>query len=274
MSNATATTRVTREARLRWVPIAQMTVSPLAQRDINQARVDHIVATFDLEQIGTPTVNRRDGAWYVIDGQHRIEALRQMEWGDQQIQCWAYEELTEQEEAEKFLKLNDYLAVNALAKFRVGVQAGRVEECDIDRIVRACSLVITGDKVPGGIAAVGTLRRVYSRAGASVLRQTLSIVRDAYGDAGLEAAVIDGLGLFVQRYATDLDAGHVVTKLKAASGGVHGLLGKAEILRRQTGNQKGHCVAAAAVEIVNSGKGGKKLTGWWREDVALRAVSA
>jgi hypothetical protein len=274
MSNATANTRVEREARLRWVPISLMAVSPLAQREINQSRVDHIVATFDLEQIGAPTVNKRDGAWYVLDGQHRVEALRAIGWGDQQIQCWAYEGLTEQEEAEKFLKLNDYLAVNALAKFRVGVQAGRPDECDIDRIVRACGLVITGDKVPGGIAAVGTLRRVYSRAGAGTLRQTLAIVRDAYGDAGLEAAVLDGIALFVQRYASDLDVGQVVTKLSGASGGVHGLLGKAEILRRQTGNQKGHCVAAAAVEIVNSGKGGKKLVGWWREDTGLRAVSA
>ena len=58
------------------------------------------------------------------------------------------------------------------------------------------------------------------------------------------------------------------------NGGVHGLLGKAENLRRATGNQKGHCVAAAAVEIVNAGRGGKKLPSWWREDNGLRAVSA
>jgi hypothetical protein len=274
MSESTGRNRVEREARLRWVPIALMAVSPLAQREINQSRVDHIVATFDLEQIGTPTVNRRDGVWYVIDGQHRIEALRQIGWGDQQVQCWAYEGLSEQEEAEKFLKLNDYLAVNALAKFRVAVQAGRETECDVDRIVRASGLVITADKVPGGIRAVGTVVRIYGRAGAGVLRQTLNIVRDAYGDPGMEAAVLDGIGLFVQRYAGEMDAGNVVQRLKNTNGGVHGLLGKAENLRRATGNQKGHCVAAAAVEIVNQGRGGKKLPSWWREDGAsLKAVS-
>lgn len=275
MTDGTGRNRVEREARLRWVPIGLMAVSPLAQREINQARVDHIVATFDLEQIGTPTVNKRDGVWYVIDGQHRIEALRQIGWGDQQIQCWAYEGLSEQEEAEKFLKLNDYLAVNALAKFRVAVMAGREAECDVDRIVRSCGLVVTGDKVSGGIRAVGTLVRIYTRAGASVLGQTLRIVRDAYGDPGMEAAVLDGLGLFVQRYAADMDVASVVVRLRSASGGVHGLLGKAENLRRATGNQKGHCVAAAAVEIVNQGRGGKKLPSWWREDAGrLVAVSA
>lgn len=273
MSNVTHKNRVEREATLRWVPISLMTVSPLAQRELNQSRVDHLVATFDLEKIGTPTVNKRDGVWYVIDGQHRVESLRAIGWGDQQIQCWAYEGLTEQEEAEKFLGLNDYLAINALAKFRVGVQAGRPTECDVDRIVRAQGLVVSRDKVPGAVGAVGTLLRVYERAGAGILRQTLAIVRDAYGDPGLEAAVIDGIGLFCQRYAGEMDVEGVVTRLSTANGGVNGLIGAAENLRRTTGNQKNHCVAAAAVEIVNRGRGGKKLSSWWREDNALKAVS-
>ena len=251
-----------------------MTVSPTSQRDLNQNRVDHIVATFDLEQIGTPTVNLRDHVFWIIDGQHRIEALRQIGWDDQQIQCWTYEGLSEEEEAEKFLKLNDYLAVNALAKFRVSVQAGRETECDIDRIVRALGLVVSADKVPGAIGAVGTLRRVYERAGAGVLRQTLVTVRDAYGDPGLEAAVIDGIGLFVHRYGSDIDYAQVISRLKGANGGSHGLLGKAENIRRSTGNQKNHCVAAAVVEIVNAGRGGKKLPSWWRENGAALSVAS
>ena len=34
--------RLEREARLRWVPLTQMRVNPLAQRDINQARVSRL----------------------------------------------------------------------------------------------------------------------------------------------------------------------------------------------------------------------------------------
>ena len=55
-----------------------------------------------------------------------------------------------------------------------------------------------------------------------------------------------------------------VTKLSGAHGGPTGLLGKAEVMRRQTGQPKAHCVAAAAVEFINSGKGGKKLPSWWK----------
>jgi hypothetical protein len=266
VSNSSDSKRVERDARLRWVPIPKMKVSPLAQRELNQARVDHIAASFNPEEIGTPTVNERGDAFYIIDGQHRVEALKQIGWGDQQIQCWTYVGLTEEEEAEKFLRLNDTLAVNAISRYRVGVQAGRDEECDIDRIVRAAGLVVTLDSsVPGSIGAVGTLRRVYDRADGATLGRTLRLARDAFGDPGLVAPVIDGLGLLCQRYNGQLEDAAAVQRFQKLNGGVNGLLGTAERIRRSTGSQKNHAVAAAAVEILNTGRGGKKLPSWWKD---------
>lgn len=261
--------KVERTARLRWIPLGRTKVNPLAQRDLNPARVDKLTTEFDPEQFGSPTVNQRNDLFYIIDGQHRIEALKQWlgdGWESQQAQCWAYDGLTEEEEAEIFLKLNDTLTVHAFAKFRVGVQAGRPEECEIDRIVRLQGLRVSQDKSDGAISAVGTLMRVYRRAGPEALGRTLRIIRDSFGDPGLEAPVIDGLGLLTDRYNGDLDEQRAVTRLAGTNGGVNGLLGKAENLRRQTGNPKAHCVAAAAVEIINAGRGGRKLPSWWREE--------
>jgi hypothetical protein len=270
VSDPNAAKRVEREARLRWVPIADMHVSPLAQRDMNNGRANQIANNFDLEQLGTPTVNERGGNFYIIDGQHRIEALRIIGWGDQQVQCWTYRGLTEQEEAEKFLKLNDTLAVNAFTKFKVGVQAGRLEESDIDRIVRAQGLRVSMDSSNGAISAVTALRRIYRGPGPRMLSKTLRIVRDAYGDAGLNAAVLSGIGLLCARYDdATLREDRAVEKLSTAHGGVYGLLNRAEQLRRQMGHSKQHCVAAAAVEIYNGGRGGVKLPAYWRDDEAM-----
>lgn len=263
-TKTSATTRVNRDARLRWVPIPEMKVSPLAQRELNAARVDHIAANFDPEQIGTPTVNLRDGHFFIIDGQHRIAALKEIGWGDQNVQCWTYEGLTEAEEAERFLKLSDTLTIDCFAKFRVGVTAGREDVVEIDRVVRTQGLVVSKDKVPGAIGAVGTLRRVHSRAGSVVLGRTLRIIRDAYGDHGFRAEVIDGIGMLCQRYNGELDESTAILRLSTTHGGVNALTAKAEVLRRQTGRQKNHCVAAAAVEIINRGKSGKKLPNWWQ----------
>lgn len=265
-SNATNNrNRVERAARLKWVPIALTRVSPLAQRELNPSRVNKIAASLDVERIGTPTVNERSGHFYVIDGQHRIEALKEHGWGDQQIQCWTYVGLTEEEEAEMFLVLNDTLTVDAFSKFRIGVRAGRAEECDIDRIVQAQGLRISQDKKDGAISAVGTLRRLYSRSDGKTLGRTLRIIRDAYGDAGLEAAVIDGVGLVCARYNGELDDAQAVARLSSALGGVGGLLSKSFVLQRASGQPRAHCVAAAVVDTINSGKGGKKLPSWWRD---------
>lgn len=262
--------RIERAAHLRWLPLSELYPSPVAQRHkLNQARVDHIAAALDLEQIGLPTVNQRDSHAYIIDGWHRVEALRQFGFGeDDKIQCWVYEGLSESDEAERFLKLNDTLAVDAFSKFRVSVNAGRLVECDVDRIVRAQDLSVSRDNIEGGIRAVGTLIRIYNRAGAAVLARTLRIIRDAYGTPGLEAAVIDGIGLLCARYNGDLEDQAAVLKLSNLHGGVNGLLNKGEVLRKQTGQARNQCVAAAAVDVINAGRGGKKLSSWWREDAA------
>lgn len=265
MTPTNPSNKVTREAQLRWVPIAKMKVSPLAQRELVQARVNDILANLDLEQIGCPTVNERDGYFFIIDGQHRVEALRAYGFGDDQMQAWTYSGLTEQEEAEKFLKLNDVLAVSAMAKYRVGVQAGRDTETKIDQIVRSEGLKVTPDRIEGGIRAVGTLRRVYERSGPDVLARTLRIIRDAYGTSGFEAPVLDGLGLMCGRYNGQVDEKRLTAALAAKRAGVNGLLNDAEVLRKQTGNPKGHCVAAAAVQIVNRSKG-SKLPSWWKAE--------
>jgi hypothetical protein len=256
--------RIERAARLRWVPLTQMRVNPLAQRDLNPARVSKLAAAFDPEQMDAPTVNCRGGWHYLIDGQHRIAALKQWlsGWEDQQVQCWCYEGLTEAEEADKFLTLNDTLPVAAFAKFKVSVQAGRGAEADVDRIVRALGLRIA--RGSGGISAVATLCRVYGRGGAAVLSKALRIIRDAYGEAGLDGPVIDGISLLCQRYDGDLSEQRAVQRLSAAHGGVSGLLSRAGQLRQSTGSAPAQCVAAAAVEVINRRSGGRKLPGWWR----------
>lgn len=258
--------------RTKSVPLDKMHIrSRHAQREkINESRVDHLFANFDLDKLGMPELSEHeDGEYYILDGQHRIEALKRWlgpGWETQQIQCRVYSGLSDEQEAERFLSLNDTLAVNTFDKFRVAVQAGREDEVHINAIVSGAGLCVSRDKVPGAIGAVGTLKRVYRRSDGGVLARTLRIIRDAYGDSGFSAAVIDGIGHLCHRYNGTLDEETAIKRLGNAHGGVHGLLGKAEVLHKQTGNQRGQCVAAAAVEIINKGKGGKKLPGWWRAD--------
>ena len=268
--NPKTTPKVDREAVLRWIPLDQIHVSPTAQRDFRQARVDTILANLNLERIGTPTVNLRAGdtdIYYCSDGQHRLGALRVFFEDDPSIkvQCWTYFGLTESEEAEGFLVLNDTLTVDAFSKFRIAVTAGRGVEVDIDRIVRANGSVVSRDEIPGAIGAVAAIRKIYSGGGSLTLGHTIRIIRDAYGDPGFDSYALQGVALVLDRYGDEVDDLTLVTRLGKAKGGIKGLLQRAEHYRLTTGNYKTHCVAAAVVDTYNSTRGGKHLTSWWKD---------
>ncbi|HET6907849.1 MAG TPA: DUF6551 family protein [Mycobacteriales bacterium] len=268
MSESSNERRRSRAAHLRWVAIAEMKVNPRAQREFRPDKAAKIAAELDLEALGYPVVNRRDGHYYIVDGQHRIAALKLIGYGDQQIQCDCLEGLTEAEEAELFLRRDERTAISTYDKFRIAITAEREVETDIDRIVRAQGLVVSRNKnTPHAVSAVGTLRKVYTQAGPIALGRALRIIRDAYGDAGLEAPVIHGIGLLCQRYNGRLNDELAVQRLSKLQGSVGALLASAEKQRLQSGNQKSQCVAAAAVDVINAGQRGKtRLPDWWRPE--------
>lgn len=268
-----AEVKVERHAAREWVRLGDVQVNPVVQREFVPSKADAIAANFDPESFGLPVVNLRNGKAWMIDGQHRAAALKIWlgeGWEDQKFEAEVYHDLTEAEEADAFLKRNDAMAVNAYNKFRIAVVAGREDESIVAGIVMRQGLTISRDKDNDNrVMAVGTLLRVYRRAGGEVLGRTLAIIRDAYGSAGLEAAVIAGMAMVVHRY-DNLDDEQIVKRLGAAHGGVAGMLGKAERARKETGNPKHFCVAGAIVDTYNSmssaakGGDGRRLMSWWK----------
>jgi hypothetical protein len=260
---ATTRRRVPSASRTGWVPIALMRVSEVAQRDLRPSRVDELAKDFDPEKIGVLVVNKRDGLYWIIDGQHRKEVLKAVGWGDQQVQCEIYEGLTEAEEAEMFLGRNDNLAVTSLAKFKVAVVAGRPDEVAIDKIVRSEGLRIGSGA--GVIQAVGTLTRVYDRFGADTLARSLAVIRDSYGTPGMEAAVIEAVAMVLHRYS-EITNDTAVSRLGSMRGGIGAVMTTAEQLRNTTAYPKPQCIAAAIVTSYNRARGGRKVAPWFRAE--------
>ncbi len=258
---------VSQHGVLENVRLGSMAIPTHAQREFRPHRADKLLSEFDLDMLGLPVMSERRGVFYVLDGQHRIDALKRwlgVGWEDQRVQCRVYHGLTEAEEADKFSRLNDAMAVSVFDKFRIGVNANYEVETKIKKVVESEGLKISRDAVPGAIGAVGTLRRVYMRSSDKVLGKTLRIIRDGFGDAGFEASVIDGIGHLVQRYDGLIDEATASTQLSNVHGGVKGLLNRATTLHKQTGGLRAHCVAAAAVDVINAKRGGKKLPSWWK----------
>lgn len=258
--------RPARNSHLKWVKLSELNVNPVAQREFRPAWGKAILAMFDIDKFQVPHVNQReDGTLYIMEGQHGIWAYRQWIADDeQQIQVWLYEGLTEEEEAEFFLSLNNKKTVGALDKFKVAVVAGREVESDINRIVRSNGCVVTDNTATKNhISAVGALTTIYAKFGAAVLGETIRIIRDAFGDGGFERNNLLGVAMFLSRYQ-DADRVRLLHQLSGLRNGSKGLIQKSSLIKESMGVTLTEAAAAAVVEIYNSGRGGKKLPSWWK----------
>jgi len=252
--------------RLLWVDLAQMRISDRAQRDHAaqgaQNLIDKIVQNFDPDRFGALTVNYRDDLFWVVDGGHRLSALLKMGYGDQQVQCWVYEGLTEDQEADLFLDLNNVRPVSSMDKFKVAVVAGREVETAVESIVSSLGMSVGTGRV-NTIRCTSALLKLYDVSGPDVLKTALWILRDAYGDAGFTARLVEGMGKFVANYDNRFNEKRLVAKLSRRFGGVNGLLGRAEQIKSSYSVSLAIGVAAATVETYNAGRGGGNLPSWW-----------
>lgn len=263
MSNPTPN-KPARQCHLRWIKADDIGVNPVAQREFRVSWAQSILDQFDLDKFQVPHVNKRaDGSLFVMEGQHSLWAYRQWVGEDQQVQVWLYDGLTEKEEAEFFLSLNNKRSIDAMAKFKAAVTAGRVEECDIDRIVRANECMVSSSKADNAISAIGALTTIYQRFGAKVLGQTLRVIRDSFADGGFERPVLLGIAMVLARYSDAIDQDRLIEKLGQIRNGWNGVIQRANSIKAAQGSTQIEAAAAAVVEFYNAGRGGVKLMTWW-----------
>lgn len=268
-----STNKTTRHAsKFGTVLVSELHIDPSAQRKLSTQWVREHVDVFDVDQLGYIVVNRRaDGKWYIVDGQHRVELMRAVGWGDQLIHAELFESLSQREEAKLFNARNDRRAVRRYDHFRISVTAGDQQACDITSIVASVGLVISDQQTNGSITAVDKLEKIYqgggiasSHEGRSALLRTLTTIRNAWGDspAGFNGALLRGIGLVQLRYNGEIDQKALATKLAPIKGGAPGLLGNARALREMNGRPVHHCIASIVVDVYNRSRRNGKLEQW------------
>lgn len=262
-----------RPSKIRPVQLGQMRIPPalVTQREFRQAHADRIAADLDLNNIGFPILNHRDGIFWVLDGQHRVAALKQFGFGDKDaIECEVFDGLTDAEMADIFLGRDARKPIPIYDKFHVACTAGHRRERDIQRTVESNGQKITRNQKGGGVSAVGALGKVYDRSGDTVLGQVVRAINLGFAgeSAAFDAAIIEGLGLVFNRYNGRTNERDLGARLSDLRNGSRELLRKAEAIRLRTGNQKKQCIAAAVVDIYNKGRAPlakDRLPSWWKE---------
>lgn len=238
------------------------------QRRYRKSQAEEYAANFDLNKLGLPIVNHRDGHFWGVDGQHRIGALRILGFGEDVLDCEVYEDLTDAEMAEIFLGRDERRRIDNFTKFMVACTAGRVRETEVRRMVESNQLKVSRQKSTGSISAVTSLLRVYDASGSVVLGQVLRTIRDSFAadSSAFDALLIEGMGAFYNRFNGRPSERHLVEKLSTFQHGVRGILIRAEAMKIKMGAHKAQCIAAVLVEIFNRGRMSGRLPSWWKEE--------
>jgi uncharacterized protein DUF6551 len=250
----------------------------VVQRSYNKHQAEEYAANFDFDKLGFPILNLRDGIYWILDGQHRIGALKLVGLGNEELMCEVYENLTDAEMAEIFLGRDDRRRIDPFAKFLVACTAQRARETEVRRMVETNGLKISRQKEDRCIGAVSSLLKVYDSAGSIVLGQTLRTIRDAYDadSKAFDGLIIEALGLAFNRYNGRLLEKELIVHLSAMTHGVRGLINRAEAQRLKTGHQKVQCLAAVIVEAYNKHATPRhRVLSWWKViDQELPPVAA
>src|SRR3990167_8138369 len=134
----------------KMVNISELNIDPEAQRKLSTPWVKAHTQTFNVDLLGYIVVNCRvSKKLFVVDGQHRVELVRAVGWGDQKIHAEVFDGLNQAQEAALFNSRNDRKAVRRFDKFRLSVIAGDPSACEISRIVQAHGLVISDQLIDG-----------------------------------------------------------------------------------------------------------------------------
>lgn len=246
-------------------------------RPIDEARAKRYAADFDIDALGVIEISRRvDKKNIILDGQHRVEALRIMGWNGEKIPCKVFTGLTRQQEAQKFILLNTQVPVRVLDKFLARITAKDKVACAVQEIVKANGYIIDRVSRDGVIVAVKAVEDIYTGknqkirgANPQALHGTLHAVTEAWGRTvhAVNHHVLKGIGSFFLRYGDNINLNRLIETLKRMSGGPQGLINRGRGKRELHGGDLANGIGHHLTDEYNRGMGPRSKTRLpaWRE---------
>jgi len=211
-----APARVIEQGGLSWVLAGDVRVPPY-QREADPRRVKKIAEGFDPDKLDPLKISQRaDGSLWVIDGNHRLQAILVLGWSDQLVPARLVRGLSYQQEAGLFTAQRDRRDPSAAESFRAAVESGDPAALSVRAVCEALGLSLAyktarGSGTPRTVNAVGASWSIARDAGAPRLRRILGTVDRAWGaQSGVFTAhTIIGLNAFFSRYEDKYDAGRL-----------------------------------------------------------------
>jgi hypothetical protein len=253
------------------VPLNLLIIDPRVQRPIDKRKADKMAADLNLDAIGLICVSRREGGSYsIIDGQHRVDALRTSGFVNEPVECEVYHGLTLAEEAAMFRLRNNRTSVQKIDLFKVRVTEGDATAVAISDMLHRLGWTVGTDSTDGYFAAIGALETVWNldpTGQPPAAERAIAAITTAWGHdrSGVHQFIVGGLGSVFARYGAEIDSGGLIDRLAKFPGGAANLVGKARGLRELRGGTGPAAVAELVVMEYNRHRKTRALRPWRAE---------
>lgn len=260
MSAATAA-----RPKLEALRVADLRMDPSVQRSrIDEAWVKHLVANWDDDKAQEIKVSRRADGDYVLDGAHRVTALRRLGRDDYKIVSIVrvYDSLAH--EATAFVAKNaEVRRPHPIDIYRVQLVAEDPTVVAVDKVLTDHGLHVGWGSAQGDtVSAVSALRWIHRLGGERLLGDVFDVTAGAWGnDDGYRHAdgIIKGVAIVLDRVGDQLDRNSLAHKLGATTNPTT-LLGDGRVLANAWSKALPYAVAEKIVSIYNKGKSSRKVT--------------
>lgn len=257
--------------------VDQSTEHPV-QRSYDARWGDWIGDNLDRNKLGIVHVSlRKNGGFYIIDGAHRVGAIRsKLGNNGTLVECKVYEGLDRAAEADLFKAINgDRRPVTTLDNFLVSVTAKDPVNSAILNIVQECGLNVSKSAGADGVLrAVGALRSTFlgfaqhsrkttqnAEPKPELLRATLLLIKSAWGinQYAYDGNIIEGVGRLLAARWKAIDRSRMAQKLAPYPGGPKALLGTARGRKALLGGSVAASVADVMLDAYNKGARSEKV---------------
>ena len=247
------------------LPLSQLRIHPIIQRDFRPQHAEHIEKKFDPAKLGvicvTPSSDR--GFFDVFDGQHRVAAARAY-LGDenQEIDCRIYPNGDIGSLAGLQLGLDDRKNWRAVDKFPLRVLARDWAALVIHGTLHQFNLHIGEGTDDGTVRAVGACDWIIQKIGGqAALEYTIRVLNHAWSNDqdAYHNVLLRGVALLHNRYGEAVDSNHLIERLRK-SGGPARMLGRARDFAKPAGITLPQAAAQIMANEYNKGLRTKRLT--------------
>lgn len=205
---------------LRQIGANELVVDHQYQRPLNENHVEKLQRSFNRDFMGAFIVSERsDGTFYVLDGQHRLEAFRRLHGADTKatLPCMVYTDLSMGDEADIFTSQQASQRIHPVDYFKARCFSGDPSALSVASALAEYGLTMRIDKSPTSVSCPHLITDIYEKSGRDWLRRVLRLTTGIYTDDrhAVPASIIGGVHTFLLRYGESVDEDRFVDILRS-----------------------------------------------------------